>query len=259
VKLPDSFVGDQIRGAVVISNKTSSPVTINGIKSSCGCTTAYSVENKVLPGQSTKTYVQVRLSEAGAFKGQMLIDLGDRQTEILLNGDVNERISGPASIKIEDGYATAEFKVSDSSIKSPEFKFNRIFESVGELKFRISEANLDAAFKTSVVADIKANEFKTQHRFEVLRPGYCELISREVYLRSENPRMLRLFFRGDVSVLTGVTALKLRGQSSKAILAVKQMGSVGIVEITLPEPIVGFPCPAELVGKLPFQFSILGD
>ncbi len=156
------YLGDHREGKVSLRNDTDQPIEITGMSTSCGCTAAYPVENKLDPGQSVFLIVRVKPTAPG-------------------------KIDSRLGIKTSDDNSRFDFRIRGEL-------HSLVTVNNTHLKLGKDDAEL------TITVGINHPEL-TPEDISVQREGHVRLASRFVYGTIKDEFTFRLFVSGDISSL----------------------------------------------------------
>lgn len=83
--------GKETEAIFTLTNKGTTPLMVEDIKVSCGCTLVEWIKDPILPGQSTEIIVKYNTKIIGTIKRSIVVNTNDRNNErvlLILTGNV---------------------------------------------------------------------------------------------------------------------------------------------------------------------------
>ena len=123
IELGDSFVGELVEGICEIKNETNSPLTIEKISTTCGCTMVYPEKQDWPPGSTVRLITRVKPGKHGAYGVGIKIELKDGTFACSLKGRALSAVE-IATKEIEFGDdgkdGVVELRVNDARVSLEE-------------------------------------------------------------------------------------------------------------------------------------------
>lgn len=199
------FVG-MTRGLVAhLLNELSTNVTIDRVKTSCGCTAAYPTEGPVVKGARSNLLLTLRIGKPGSFRTKLTLETNAGEFIVFVTGKARHRYEIPgSSIKYsaEQKGFIVELKLNDLSIPSDKTKLILNGQELPVLKdakqengkkYFIDERLVPANAMTTVIPLIGDRE-GTPLLLPLRIPGKLTLTQNVIYTNGER---LYAVFEGD--------------------------------------------------------------
>ncbi len=208
VDVKQIFVGDSVDGRIQFVNASEKTLTVERLKSSCGCTAAY-VRDKVLkPNESTDLFVRIRPTKAEKLSVGLLMETSEGEYTIGIHGKAVAPLSlKQHRFKVDKNASTASV---DVVVNHPAIKRDSLRMLIGKQSLKpIVKAN-QLSFDVPVKLKSGRQSFNVVLRsgradlgafaLEFEQRGLVRLISTDVYGTSED-YSFRVIAVGDVAAL----------------------------------------------------------
>lgn len=233
VQVPDVFVNDDAQIIVELFNDGNAALSVDKLKSSCGCTVPTLVDSTVDIGKFAEMLVQYHTSKPGGLESKVEVEFGGKPFVISSTGSIKRPlVEQNANLILEERRAEISIKVADTRLDPTKFTWQCLPSSFsftdvrfedGEIKGTLvhdgerfpSLVNLMPFIGKQALAPLG---FTLQHR------GQIQAITKRIY--TQKSQELRLIVTGDMSSIGKETSGVLRYEGQSHEVSVRVQGNL---------------------------------
>ncbi|TWU47142.1 DUF1573 domain-containing protein [Rubripirellula reticaptiva] len=249
----DSFVDETITTRVRVNNQLGHSITIQTLKTTCGCTAAYPRDSIIASGESTELLVKIAISKPNEFGVQVVIKTDNGSYPFKIQGVSQTRVSAVQSILELDKDKTSvpfALRVNDRSINPKSLRLrvagreaDRTSIEGDVVSFTVATASLSAQVLNRFIPWVGKKEL-TPIEIKVVRKGFVRLATTNVFVSKGDPSSFRLLMIGDIpsvtdSELKGSLELASETLEFNAILSKRGRAAVADCTIVTERPFDG--------------------
>jgi len=233
VSVPDVFVNDDAHLIVELFNDGDASLSVDKLKSSCGCTVPKVVDSKVDAGKFAEMLIEYHTSKPGGLESKVEFEFGGKPFVISSAGMIKRPLlEQSASLILEEHRAKVAIKVADSRHDPTKFTWQCLPSSFSFTDVRVENNEITGIlvhdgerFPSSVnLIPFVGKQALAPLGFSIQHRGKIQLITKRIY--TQKTKDLRLIVTGDLSSLSNETKGVLRYQGKVQDVAVRVQGNL---------------------------------
>jgi hypothetical protein len=214
--IPAGFIGDTIKGRVLVINDTNQDLPLSEVETSCGCTSAIPVQREVVAGKAVLILMDYQAKAVGESRIEAQFDVGSKPFHLYATARTKPRLTPNESALTFDEHGRAAFSFR-KHVATPINRFDALPTSLKVENVIDDDAVVRATLvretqktPTSVVI-IPAYDDQShpQTVFHLRYPGHVEALPRSVIASDSG---VKFFLRGDVETLSSAKTITLRSR-----------------------------------------------
>ncbi len=212
IQLGSLFVDQSVRGRIHVQNNTGRQWKVKGLRTSCGCTAAYSKQEQVGIGGTTELLVAMKASKAEKIAVRLTLQTNQGDFPIPLVGSAKLKIDLPekrVELRPNQEFIDLTFQIHHPKIDPNQVglliagqRVTRVKVEHDQVTFRLDADRLSTDSLMRLVPTVGGVEQRPV-QLQVRRKGMVRLATQQVFgSRDESGSFrFRLFLAGDMSVI----------------------------------------------------------